>query len=813
MYGSDVYGSVPYGASGFGLDDIFDVEAMLSESRADLVYTVELTVWNIAEQQEETLYLGSAEWATYPGDVPSSAPFDGRLTTALDSSRSLVGERIGINYQSGEGRIAWGNADGAYDTYVEDYAIDGRQVVIRLGRKTDALKDHLVIFRGVAIDWEADEDSVSLTVRDRGAELDVPAQPNVYDGVGSTPDLGVGSELVTNGTFDSDLSDWTVDWTGSWVWDAGSGNGMAATAEGAELVTNGTFNSDTSGWSASGFAWSSGGGNGFAAVSAFTCTLSQALTTVAEATYRITVTFRDRNPLATGTLSVSWGGATIQSYALGSLPASATFTVTAVGTSTTLLFSASIPGIFPGTAPGVDDISVKRADPGTLSQTIPTADGSTYQIQVTRRGVSGGCVVKFGGQALGIASAGQSTFYGEAVDTSSVLELVPSSSIAAGGGQGVDEVSVKIVLEGPGAGPDIQGKRRPMTFGEVFGVPPVLVKPTLLIYQVHDHDPADGFIAETIAVYDRGVALTMLSPVATYTDLEGASMSPGEAMSSLDGYFRIGGALAGTVFATVRSYIGGSEQPITTDVMSAILARHGSPVDIDAASFDAVSANPVPSYIGVHVGASDAVTVAGLFDSLMAGIGGWAGFNRKGALSVGTFTAPTAPSVASFDRAEGDIIDLSIEPMPGGIWPPPWRWRVAYLRNYTVFNDFAASVATEEQLFYAEPYRLVEASDDGILADHPTALDVPPVEAYYADLGRANDEALRLLALHASGYRLYKMTLARYGLSLELGDVIRVRWPRYGLDAGKLLRIASIGDRIDISNGSGVEQIEIKAFG
>ena len=681
MYGGGVYGSIPYGS--LGDVEPFDFVAMLEESRADLVYTVEMTVWEIGGSAESKLYLGSAEWATAPTDVPASQPFDGRLTIVLDHARSVAdGDRIGVNYQSGDGTITFANPDGAYDDIVDGYSVDGREVIVRVGRKADPFASHLTVFKGVGVDWSiAAVDTVSLTVRPPGALLDVPVQRNVYEGAGGSGGGGLGSELVTNGTFNSDISAWS---------------GVA-------------------------FLWFSGSGNGYARLGVLgTHGLEQAITTVAGRTYRVFVQGRGG---AGGIVTVKWDGGTLGSFA--------------------------------------------------------TTSNGTYD------------VVAFG--------------------ASSTLRVEITDSV--GGFFGFDDTSVRLILQGPQGSPDVEGKRKPLTFGMVSGVPPVLIDPGLLIYQVHDHDPADGFVSETTVVYDRGVALTMLSPVGTYAELEGAPMSAGQAMSSRDGYFRIGGALAGTVFATVQSYIGGTQAPITTEVISAILARQESIVEIDHASFDAVSAAPEPSFIGVHIGAGDATTVSDLVANLMAGIGGWAGFNRLGQLSVDVFTAPSGDPVATFDRAEGDIVDLTREPMPSGIWPPPWRWRVAYRRNYTVFTDFAASVPSAERLFYAEPYRLIEASDSGILTDHPSALDTPPVEAFYADLGRANDEAIRLLALHASGYRVYRMTLSRPALGLELGDPIRVRWPRYGLDAGKLLRVASIGDRIDISDGSGVEQIEITAFG
>lgn len=550
MYGADAFGGdVPYAATSVTVADIPDFEAMLSGSD-ELVYTVDLTVWNIATDTASKLYLGSSEWATAPTDIPASTPFDGRLTTALQFSRSVVGDRIGINHTSGEATIAFANPDGVYDDYVDDYAIDGREVIVRIGRKTDAYVDHMIIFRGVGVDWSADQDTVTITVRDKSFLLTDPVQPNVYLGTGG--------------------------------------------AEG---------------------------------------------------------------------------------------------------------------------------------------------------------------------------------------------------------------------------GDDLTGKRKPLSFGQVYGVPPVPVNPSLLIYQIHDHDPADGLEAVTATVYDRGTQLTAHTPVATYADLVAATMIAGNFMSSDDGYCRLGSTPAGVIFAIVQSYPGGSVEPRTSQVVDVILTRSGvlSGDEIDYGSLHEIALGTSP--IAMHISAGDAMSLANVLSNLMAGIGGWHGFDRQGKLAFRTFTAPAGDPVAYFDRDQGDIIGLGREKLPAGIWPPPWRWRVAWKRNYTVFEDFAASVTDAVKIFYREPYRLADAEDAGVLVDHLEALDAPPVEAFFRSDTNAATEAARLLALYSAGYRLYRMTLTRRGLLLELGDVIHVTFPRFGLSGGKLMRVAAIEDRIQIGDGSEVDQVEIVAFG
>lgn len=552
MYGADPYGSVPYGATGY---TPFDIEAMLSESREKLVYTVELTVWNIDGDVEEKLYLATAEWATSPTDVPASVPFDGRLEP-YNFTRSIIGDRFG-GMVEGSGDLSFSNPDGAYDAYVDDYAVDGREVIVRVGRKSDAWADHQIIFKGEADDWAANIDTVTVRLRDRAFTLDVPAQPNTY---------------------------------------AGSG--------GAE------------------------------------------------------------------------GGA------------------------------------------------------------------------------------------------------------------------------------------------DLENTRKPLTFGANRGVPLVLVNASLLIYQFHDN--AGVPLVTAGVVYDRGVQLTPMSPAPahdTYADLVAASPASGEYLISLDGYVRFGALPNGTVYIDGQGYFVASTQPYMTEIIDALVEIAGlTEADINRGSLDNVYAKDLAATrrVAIHLPSTDAKSVADVIGELVLGNRCWAGFNRRDLFTVGLVNGPTitvTEAVAYFNDDDGDIISLDQVSLPSGVWPPPWRWRVTYDQNYTVFNDFAGSVTDAIKAFYSQPYRLAEDSDPGDLTDHKRAQDPPPVEAHFTSPLTAGFMAGDLVSLYGNNRHLYRIVVDRRGLLCDVGKVIHVTHPRFGLSAGKAMLVVEIADKIDLRAGSGVEQVEITAFG
>jgi hypothetical protein len=235
--------------------------------------------------------------------------------------------------------------------------------------------------------------------------------------------------------------------------------------------------------------------------------------------------------------------------------------------------------------------------------------------------------------------------------------------------------------------------------------------------------------------------------------------------------------------------------------------------EIDGVSLDRLDVAQ-SSPIQVYVSPDEAQTIKELLDRVMAGLGGWVGVNRLGQIEVGRFDAiaPSEPTVATYSYAEGDIISLGIARLPDGVWPPPWRWRVAWGRNFTVFSDFAGSVSDSVRTYYAEPYRLAESSSSAIVTDHPQALDVGPVEAHFQGESAALSEAGRLRGLYQNNRRLFSVVVGRQGLRRKLGEVIRVVHPRFGMTAGRRMRIAEIEDGIEIADGSTVEQVTLLAY-
>lgn len=366
---------------------------------------------------------------------------------------------------------------------------------------------------------------------------------------------------------------------------------------------------------------------------------------------------------------------------------------------------------------------------------------------------------------------------------------------------------------GADGGSDLAGKRKPLAFGNPRNITPVLLVPSLLIYQAHD-----GPLQSIDAVYDKGAALAAGADVANYAALASASVSAGQyATCKAQGLFKLGSNALGIVTADVKG--DNSDGYITTSADIARWAlRHRTslvdPDDLDVASFAAVNAAQ-PAPIDYFISSDDSPTVAAFIQNIMGGIGGWGGHKLDGTFEVRIFQAPTGNPVDLFDR--GDMVaangDIKRQPLPSEYLPPRWRWRVPYARCWTVqTTDIAGTVSATRKAFLAEDFRLAEATSNTILTDHPFAQDRDPVQSYFSLQSDAAAEASRLIDLFKTTRAIYRFPVPRRALRRDIGDEIQVTHPRFDLSHGRAMII--VETRVSVSPAdSSLDTVEIAAYG
>jgi len=323
----------------------------------------------------------------------------------------------------------------------------------------------------------------------------------------------------------------------------------------------------------------------------------------------------------------------------------------------------------------------------------------------------------------------------------------------------------------------LAGRPRPLCFGRALRVPAVLVDPAALLYQVHD-----GPIAEVDAVYDRGLAVTKVVGV------------PAAGQFSSDpatGCFSLGASPAGTVTADVRGDAPAGDGGGYIETAAALVRRIATtragftdPGDLDLDAFAALGA-AVPAPVGLFV--EDETPLVELLDALMDAVGGHYGFDRAGRLTVGRIEPPAAVIDAEFDAVQ----ILEIERV--AVARPIWRQKLGYGRYWRTLDPDAVAGAVDDgtRADLAEGFRYASAEDPAIRTRHLLAEEAVRDTAL-ADAVDAQAEAARRLALFGADRDAFRVRLKTQPFSLDLGRTVRIRYPRYGLAAGRALLVVGM---------------------
>lgn len=363
---------------------------------------------------------------------------------------------------------------------------------------------------------------------------------------------------------------------------------------------------------------------------------------------------------------------------------------------------------------------------------------------------------------------------------------------------------------------DLAGKRKPRAWGTLTNITPTSLIPSELVYQVND-----GEVVGIDIIYDGGVELTAAVPAdyanstllrAATTGLfgSGADIEAGEYATCLaEGLFRLGGTPQAQVTCDIRGQLFRNVWVSThADLIFSLVAPASSgdpgtvPVTVDDNSFALVnSLQSAP--IGYFLNEQSEASVADVIADIAASMGGWAGFRgRSGLFEVGIFRDPDVNiPVARYNRTDIMGDSLTREKLPPDYSPPPYRFRVAWGRNWTVQDDLFGSVDASRVAHLKQAMHLAISEpnfETAIRGDHPLAQDPPPVESFFTDEFDAQVEAERLLELYSLAPRaLYRFTIKSHPFVHDIGEVINLAYPRWGLDAGRNLRLVSVSENTD----------------
>lgn len=347
---------------------------------------------------------------------------------------------------------------------------------------------------------------------------------------------------------------------------------------------------------------------------------------------------------------------------------------------------------------------------------------------------------------------------------------------------------------GAEGGTELEDKPKPQLFGEASNITPVLIDPTNLIYQFTSRS---GQAVD--AVYDQGLALTGSgTDVSGYSNLVSQSVASGEFATALDvGLFKLGTSPSGQITCDAKGDADGGYVNTINDIAQRILTDFGgiNSSDIDGASFDGL--NQTSDVMGIYIGSDERPSTQAIMNRLIGGVAGFWGAARNGNIRAGELIDPSGETPV-LELDEFDILRLEPEESP----LPRWRQRVAYNRNWTVQrSDLAGSVTDSRRQFLSDEFRFAAAADTSIRIRHTRAVDPSPILSFFATESAAQSLADRLLPLYKADRQVLTATVKRLSYQLDLGEVVKVTWPRLGLSSGKNFIVVGIREDGDRNEG------------
>jgi hypothetical protein len=358
-----------------------------------------------------------------------------------------------------------------------------------------------------------------------------------------------------------------------------------------------------------------------------------------------------------------------------------------------------------------------------------------------------------------------------------------------------------------GTAADLKGKPKPWLVGDCENFNPPCVNTSRLIYQI-----SCKAIAEVVAVSSNGAAITVGTVRTDLAALQATAPSAGTYDFSLGNdatgegaYFRLGSSPANaTITCHAREGANAAARTPAQVARRLMLVAPGvTESEVPTAGFLAMDAFQSDA-CGWWFAPEDGQTLGPAIDAVLASAGaGWTP-RRNGTFAPLRLDDPTGyEPVASF--GDGDILP-GLRCYAAGsdnANPPPYEVALSWGRNWTVQSaqQTAGSITDARRTFLALAYRTATVRDSRIWEPvsrsgrNPLSQPLTHTTQLRTE-ANAQAEADRLLRLFGTSRRIVDMVLprSRVPASLDLGAVIRLTHPRFGLAAGKQFAVTAMDE-------------------
>lgn len=324
---------------------------------------------------------------------------------------------------------------------------------------------------------------------------------------------------------------------------------------------------------------------------------------------------------------------------------------------------------------------------------------------------------------------------------------------------------------------------KPLIFGEVFNVEPMLIDPSLLKYMVND-----GNTELVIELRDNGV------PIYTAAGITGG-LTSGATITLGTGTFVLSHPLAGALTASVQgvkdsinlstgALVSGTYSNNIANLIALIVTQYGksytklSASDIDLTNFAAFAAANTQS-VGLLVEGGENVLSA--CQQLADSIGAQLYFNRSGMLQLLRLgSGSTGPDVNTI--TEDDIILNSFQVT--NRLDIVAASKIGHTKEWVVQDGLVTGIPDEHKKMFATEWYTKTDTNSTVQALYRLHVDPQQKDTLLIKGSEAQTEATRLKNYFSTPKTIYRMTGIAKMLGLQLGQSVTLVNSRYNLYNG-----------------------------
>lgn len=360
---------------------------------------------------------------------------------------------------------------------------------------------------------------------------------------------------------------------------------------------------------------------------------------------------------------------------------------------------------------------------------------------------------------------------------------------------------------------DITGTLKPLCYGFVRHISPILIDEVTNLYMVH-HGP----IHEIFSVHQGGILMVNIGNLNTFPQFDDLTdWTPNIAQVNMGGFmtdyssglFRLAARPTGPVTVTLWGSTSISKFGSSTSEICRVILHDKIPeLTLNQNDFDAFQTEQLG---GVGLYLTESRSVGEVLNDLIAPVGATLSVNALNIVSVKRLRArqPVA-SLGPHNLVDGVQLSCRIPPRPGSLY------RIGYFKNWTILNetDVLRTTSTNVRIFLQREWGFVNSSWQGEgftrlpvhesagTLEYHTLLDNPLYARYLGAFLQYRDHSLQ---------NLYECICIGLLFQIQIGDTVLFQLDELGATNTKTGVVIQVVEKSITSNSEDLTQLLIWA--